>query len=178
MNRRGLILALLVSLFPAVFLSQEKSDVKPEQIIGLWFDRWNALDGTEQTTNQLLELYRPEAFHQMGPNAKQVGSVRYEGITAIRKMVDDFGKANKDISFKVQAVSANEKSGELLHLTQGSWGGPYVALQYIAAYTGRSDNRRWMYPGAAFFQIQDGKIRGVRFIAARDETMEVFEPPK
>ena len=31
-----------------------------------------------------------------------------------------------------------------------------------------------MYPGAAFFQIQNGKIRGVRLYMARDELMEVF----
>jgi len=49
-----------------------------------------------------------------------------------------------------------------------------VAVQYSAAYTTHQDKRRWMYPGAAFFQIQNGKIRGVRLYMARDELMEVF----
>jgi SnoaL-like domain len=173
--KHRLMLALLASFFPAVFLAQAKPDVKPDQLVRLWFDRWNALDGSEQNTNQLLELYRPDAFHQVGPNARQTGSVSYEGRKAIRKMIDDFVKANKDISFKIQAASANEKGSDLFFVTDGPWGGPSVAVQYVAVYTGRTDNHRWMYPGAAFFQIQDGKIRGVRLIADRDETLEA--PP-
>jgi len=147
---------------------------KPEEIVRLWFERWNKLDGSAEATNRFLELYRPDAFHQVGPNEKQLGEVRFEGPDKIRKMADDFAKANKDISFRIQAVTANEKAVELIHVAEGPWGGPSVAVQYAAAYTSRKDNRRWMYPGAAFFQIQDGKIRGVRLYMARDEIMEVF----
>ena len=175
--KRRLMLALLASSFPAVFLAQAKPDVKPDQVVRLWFDRWNALDGSEQSINQLLELYRPDAFHQVGPNARQIGSVSYEGHKAIRKMIGDFVKANKDIAFKIQAASGNEKGSELFFVTEGPWGGSSVAVQYVGTYTGRTDNHRWTYPGAAFFQVQDGKIRGVRLIADREEPIEA-QPPK
>lgn len=147
---------------------------KPDEIVRLWFDRWNALDGSEEATNELLELYRPDAFHQTGPTEKQMGQVRFEGHAGIRKMIDDFAKANTEITFRIQTVSANEKSAGLVHLAEGPWGGASAAVQYVGAYTTRKDKRRWMYPGAAFFQIQDGKIRGARFYMARDELMEVF----
>ena len=152
----------------------EKRQVKPEEVVRLWFEHWNALDGSEQATNRLLELYLPGAFHQVGPTERQVGQVWFEGHAAIRKMIDDFAKANTEITFRIQAVTANEKSAEIVHLGEGPWGGPSAAVQYAAAYTTRKDKRRWMYPGAAFFQIQDGKIRGVRLYMARDELMEVF----
>ncbi|SRR6266545_5376283 len=152
----------------------EKRQPKPEEIVRLWFERWNALDGSEEATSRLLELYLPGAFHQTGPTERQIGQVWFEGHAAIRKMIDDFAKANTEISFRIQAVTANEKSAEIVHLGEGPWGGPSAAVQYAAAYTTRKDKRRWMYPGAAFFQIQDGKIRGVRLYMARDELMEVF----
>jgi ketosteroid isomerase-like protein len=151
-----------------------KPQPNPEDIVRQWFDSWNKLDGSDAATKRLLELYRPDAFHQTTPNEKQLGEVRFEGQEKIRKMIDDFAKANKEINFRIQAVTANEKAVELIHVTPGPWGGSSVAVQYAAAYTSRKDNRRWTYPGAAFFQIQDGKIRGARFYMARDEIMEVF----
>jgi ketosteroid isomerase-like protein len=169
-----LLLGLLTS--PVLFAqgAADKNQLKPEDVVRQWFEGWNKLDGSDETANKLLDLYRPDAFHQIGPNEKQLGPVRFEGRNKIRQMIDDFAKANKDISFRIQAVTANEKGADLLHIAQGPWGGPSVAVQYVAAYTNRKDNRRWMYPGAAFFQIQDGKIRGVRLYMSRDEMMEVF----
>jgi len=152
----------------------EKQQPRPEEVVRLWFERWNALDGSEQATSKLLELYLPGAFHQIGPNERQMGQVWFEGHAAIRKAIDDFARANTAISFRIQVVTANEKSAEIVHLGQGPWGGVSAAVEYAAAYTTRKDNRRWMYPGAAFFQIQHGKIRGVRLYMARDEIMEVF----
>jgi ketosteroid isomerase-like protein len=164
------VFCLVVLLMPSLLSAQ----VKPEEVVRQWFERWNKLDGSPEAANRLLELYRPDAFHQIGPNEKQLGEVRFEGIEKIRKWIDDFAKANTNISFRIQAVTANEKAVELIHVAEGPWGGPSAAVQYAAAYTTRKDNRRWMYPGAAFFQIQDGKIRGARFYMARDEVMEVF----
>ena len=151
-----------------------KEQPKPEAIVRQWFERWNALDGSDPAAKRLLDLYLPDAVHQVGPNAKQLGEVRFEGHAAIRKMIDDFAAANTEISFRIQAVSAQEKGVELVHVAQAPWGGVSAAVEYAAAYTTRKDKRRWMYPGAAFFQIQDGKLRSVRLYMARDEIMEVF----
>lgn len=171
-------LALVVSSYllgqARVSKPQTEPQAKPDAIVHLWFERWNALDGSEQATNKLLELYRPDAFHQTGPTEKQMGQVRYEGHAGIRKMIEDFAKANTEITFRIESATANEKNVQIVHVGEGPWNGPSAAVQYVAAYTTRKDKRRWMGPGAAFFQIQDGKIRGARFYAPREEIMEVF----
>src|SRR5262249_12355428 len=131
---------------------------KPEDVVRLWFERWNALDGSEQATTKLLELYLPNAFAQTGPNEKQMGQVWFEGHAAIRKMAEDFAKVHSEISYRIAAVVANEATVEMIHVAKAPWGGVSAAVEFVAAYTTRKDNRRWMVPGAAFFQIQDGRI--------------------
>ena len=160
---------LFFTLIPYLFGQSAAAPApKAEDVIHAWFDRWDELDGSPETTNRLLDLYLPNAVHQVNLN-----EVRFEGQDSIRKMIDDFAKANKEINFKIQTVTGNEKVGELIHIAEGP-GGPSVAVQYRAAYTSRKDNRRWMNQGAAFFQLQDGKIRNVRFYMGREELMEVF----
>ena len=176
MKRLPLIIAV-AGLMPSLLHGQQPQNQpqsKPGEIVHLWFERWNALDGSEEATHRLLELYLPDAFHQIGPSEKQMGPVRFVGHAAIRKMVDDFTRTNTEISFRIDTVAANEKTVQIIHIGEGPWGGASVAVQYSAAYTARKDKRRWMYPGAAFFQIQNGKIRGVRLYMARDELMEVI----
>jgi ketosteroid isomerase-like protein len=170
---RTLVAGFVLLALTTACLFAQTAAMKPEDVVRQWFDRWNKLDGSPEATARLLELYRSDAFHQIGPTEKQIGEVRFEGQDKIRKMIDDFAKANTNISFGIQSVTGNEKAAELIHTAEGPWGGQSVAVQYAAAYTVRKDNRRWMYPGAAFFQLQDGKIRGVRFYMARDEMMEV-----
>lgn len=177
MKRRVLLITAAASAVSRLSLAQTpapKPPVTAEAVVRLWFERWNALDGSEQAAARLLDLYHPEGFHQTGPTEKQMGQVRFQGQTAIRKMLDDFAALNHEINFRIQSVSGNEKSAELVHTAEGPWGGPSAAVEYAAAFTTRKDNRRWMYPGAAFFQIQNGKIRGARMYMARDEMMEVF----
>jgi ketosteroid isomerase-like protein len=175
MKTRVFVILWLVSA--VVVLGQtpaKKEERKPEDVVRLWFERWNALDGSEPATAKFLELYLPNAFHQTGPNEKQMGQVWFEGHAAIRKMVGDFAKVNTEISYRIAAVVSNENTAEVIHVAKAPWGGFSAAVEFVAAYTTRKDNRRWMVPGAAFFQIQDGKIRGVRIYTARDELMEVF----
>jgi hypothetical protein len=147
---------------------------KAEQVVRDWFERWNALDGSDKTIDRVMELYRPDATHQTSPSEKQMGAVVYEGRDQIRKMIQDFSAANTEVAFHLQAATAQEKSSDLLHFAEGPWGGFSVSFQYIGAFTIKKDKTRWMYPGAAFFQIQDGKIRNVRLYMSREETMRVY----
>ena len=147
---------------------------KPEEIVRTWFALWNALDGSDEATNKLLDLDREDASHEISPSERQLGPVRFQGRSHIRKMIENFAKENKEISFRLQPATANEKTFDIVHVGNGPWQGPSFAVQYAAAYTTRKDNRRWMYPGAAFFEIQEGKIRNARFYMAVNERMEVF----
>ena len=143
------------------------------QIVEEWFIRWNALDGTQEAVNRLLELYGPDALLMTGPSQRQIGTAVYEGRDAIRKMADDFVKAHSQIAFHIEYTTANGASKQLFHAADGPWGGIGIAVEYVGAYTVRESSKRYMYPGAAFFQIQNGKIRRLRLYIAAAEMAEV-----
>jgi ketosteroid isomerase-like protein len=146
---------------------------KPEAVVDEWFRRWNALDGSEAALQSFLELYQPNAVHEVGPSGKQIGPVYFESRESIRKMAEDYAKANTESAYHVETVTANEVSSKLYYVTQGPWGGPAVSVQFVGAYTVRETKKRYFYPGAAFFHIQNGKIRYARFYSTRDELAEV-----
>jgi len=49
-------------------------------------------------------------------------------------------------------------------------------VQYVGVYTLRENSKRFMYPGAAFFQIREGRIRNARFYMVKDELTEISSP--
>ncbi len=53
-----------------------------------------------------------------------------------------------------------------MHSTNGPWGGPALAVQIVAVYTDKESKKRYSTPGAAFFQIANGKIRRARIYYA------------
>ena len=151
-----------------------KPTAKPEDLIREWMQAWTALDGSDAAAGKFADLYAPDGVHETGPNARQKGLVYYEGRSDIQKMAKAFGEANSDITFRIAATTANEKSAELMHVADGPWGGQSIAIEYVTAYTQKKDKKRYMSPGAAFIQIQNGKIRRTRLYAPREEVMEIF----
>lgn len=144
-----------------------------QQVVATWFARWNALDGTPAATEALVQMYEPDALHSTGPASHQMGTVTYQGHDGIRKMAMNFVAASEKPAFRIEAVTAMEKTAQLFNTVPGPWGGPSVAVEYAAAYTSRQDGKRYYYPGAAFFQIRDGKIRRLRLYMASGELAEV-----
>ena len=174
MYRVFVVTVLLCVAFVQASLSQGKARGKPEEVVQEWLSRWTQLDGSDESAARFAELYLPDGVHEIGPSPRQFGIVTYEGHSDIQKMAKAFGETNSEITLRVPAVTAEEKSSEILYLGEGPWGGPAVAIEYVSAYTVRKDNKRYMAFGAAFFQIKDGKIRRVRMYAPREEIMEVF----
>ncbi len=162
-------------LLPLLISAQQKPPAgpKPEAVVQEWFQRWNALDGSPASVQKFVELYQPNAIHETGPNAKQIGPVFFEAADGIRKMADDFGKANTELAYRFETVTANERSQQLFYVADGPWGGPAVGVQFVGAYTVRESKKRFMFPGAAFFHIKDGKIIYARFYTSRDQLAEV-----
>lgn len=154
-------------------LAQQPEAFKPETFVNEWFRRWNALDGTAATTDKFLELYHPTAMHQASPTAKQIGPVFFEASAGIRKMAEDFGKSNTEAAYRLETVTANELSKQLYYVTQGPWGGPAIAVEFVGAYTVRETKKRYMFPGVAIFHVRDGKILYARIYSTRDELAEV-----
>ena len=167
-------LFVLIALLSVSLLAQQPASSKPEDIVKDWMQRWTQLDGTDASATRFAELYLPDGVHETGPNARQKGLVYYEGQSDVQKMAKAFGEANGEITFRINPTTANEKSSELMHVSDGPWGGPSIAVEYVAAYTVKKDKKRYMATGAAFIQIQNGKIRRTRLYAPREEIMEIF----
>jgi SnoaL-like domain len=165
----------LACLLPIFLLAQQRPDAgpAPQSIVEEWFRRWNALDGSEASIQRLVDLYHPNAMHQTTASEKQIGPVFLEAPEGIRKLAEDFSKANTEPAFRFEMATANEKSVPLFYVTQGPWDGPAVGVQFVGAYTVRATKKRFFYPGSAFFHIKDGKILHARFYSARDELAEV-----
>jgi ketosteroid isomerase-like protein len=166
----------VVVLIPVLLLAQQRSSAPAptaQSVVEEWFRRWNALDGSEASIQRFVDLYHPNAIHQAAPSGKQIGPVFLEAPAGIRKLAEDFSRANTDVAFRLETATANEKSQQLFYAAQGPWDGPAVGVQFVGAYTVRATKKRFFYPGAAFFHIKDGKILYARFYSARDELAEV-----
>lgn len=143
------------------------------RLVETWFERWNALDGTPETEQAFVDLYEADALHTTGPASHQLGTVIYRGHDAIRKLAADFVESFERQTFRIETVTEHEQSTRLFNTASGPWGGPSIAVQFVGAYTSRQDARRYVYPGAAFFQILDGKIHRLRVYMATGELAEV-----
>ena len=174
MKRFVVFLSLVISISLLAQQPAPKPAAKPEDLVREWLQGWTELDGSDASAAKFAELYLADGVHETGPNARQKGLVYYEGRSDVQKMAKAFGEANTDITFRIAATTANEKSADLMHVADGPWGGQSISIEYMAAYTQKKDKKRYMSPGAAFIQIQNGKIRRTRLYAPREEVMEIF----
>jgi len=169
-------LLILTSILFTTFPQEPgAADPEPEAVVELWFERMNALDGTAQASEALAALYHGDAQHITGPESHQRGTVTFAGRDKILLMAEQWSARYSDPRFRIDVVTAREQSEALYHRAEGPWGGAAVAVTYHAAFTRREDGKRFLVPGAAFFQLHDGGIRRVRFYAA-DGEMAPVEP--
>jgi hypothetical protein len=152
---------------------QEKLQ-KAQELVREWFRRWNTLDGTEDSVNRFVEMYEPDATHLVGPRENQIGPVFYEGHDLIRKMAEKVSQTYSRLAYYIKVRTVNEKTAELLLASPTPWGGAGVMAEFGASYDVRESKKRFMVPGAAFFEIQDEKISRVRVYYASGETAEVI----
>lgn len=167
------------------------------QIVRAWVQRWNALgSGDAKAIDELLTLYEPDALHITGPLPHQRGTATYRGHDGIRVLASRIAASQQGMTYRIETETANEETAELLHLAEGPWKGPSIAIQLVAAYTDRDPStsrnpdtrdsgslragggKRWVVPGAAFFQLVNGKIRRARIYYADAEKAEVEPQPK
>jgi hypothetical protein len=158
---------------PSTTKSSEAKPIAAEGVVREWFRRWNALDGSESSIKRFLDLYQPDAMHQISPSEKQIGPVYLEGIDAIRKLAEDFTKVNTQPAFRIESTASSGPTSELFFTTVGPWGGPAIGVQYVALYTDRATKRRYSHPGFAVFHLHAGKISYARFYTTRDEKREM-----
>jgi ketosteroid isomerase-like protein len=80
-------------------------------------------------------------------------------------------------AYRLETETARETTAQLFHVTAGPWGGPAVAVQIVAVYTDHASQKRYATPGAAFFQLSDGKIRRARVYLGDGERAEIEPDP-
>jgi hypothetical protein len=173
---RSVAYCLFLLVPAAIFAAPQPDAPKPsdaQRIVETWFARWNLLDGTPANVEALVELYEPDALHSTAPASHQLGTVTYHGHDGIRKMVQTFMADFEKPAYRMETVTAKEQTARLFNTAQGPWGGPSVAVEFVAVYTARKEGRRLVQPAAAFFQIQGGKIRRLRLYMAAGELTEV-----
>lgn len=187
-----------ILLFPLLFLtlcrlpvsqaqnpSAQKPPVpKPEQLADEWFVRLNELDdwyisvdGKEENdavVNRFVELYGPDAYHQVPPSENQLGPVVFHGADAIRKWANEFSKKYVGLNYRVEYKTRKEKTLQPFYVIQFPWGGTGAATEFAAVYTNREDRKQFVVPGAVFFMFDEaGKIESVRLYMLRDELLEI-----
>ena len=157
---------------------------KPEQLADEWFTRLNALDdwfitldGKEENAavvDRFVELYRPDAYHQVGPSENQIGAVVMHGADAIRQWADTFSKNYVSVNYRVEYKTGKEKTLQPFYTIQMPWGGSGASTEFAAVYTNRFDRKQYVVPGAVFFIFDEtGKIQSVRLYLLKDELAEI-----
>jgi len=186
---KATLLFTLVCLMGAVSDAQSPSaqkppSVKPDELAKEWFIRLNELDdwyisfeGKEENAvvvDRFLDLYAPDAFHQVGPSEKQIGPVVLHGRAAIRTWADAFSKRFVALNYRVEYRTRSEQPVQPFYVTQFPWGGMGASTQFEAIYTNRDDRRQFVVPAAVFFIFDEaGKIQQLRLYMLRDEAAEV-----
>jgi hypothetical protein len=180
--KRYFFIALIALV--SVPLSHAQTSLEPDKLVDQWFIRLNALDdwyisydGKEETdavVDRFVELYDTDAFHQVGPNENQNGAVVFHGHDGIKKWATDFARKHVQLGYRVDFMTRNEKTAQLVYTVKPSWGGIAAAVEFTAVYTNREDRKRIVIPGSAFFVFDDaGKIQRLRLYLLKDETAEI-----
>lgn len=162
---------------------QQKAEPNAEQLVRQWFDRLNALDDwfitmdgkeeTEEVVNRIVQLYHAEILQLVTPSEDQIGTVTFSGHEGIRVWAERFAKSYVQLAYRINLQTVQEKTASLFYTTQPPWDGLAASVEFTAVYSLRESRRRFLLPGAAFFQFADGKIWRLRLYIAKDEIAEI-----
>jgi hypothetical protein len=155
-----------------------------------WIDRMNNLsnwylsfdgkeDGANKVVDNMMEAFAPNVIAQVPPHdPEQIGPVILVGSDQVRKWVDKIAKSQVDIKYKIQRQTERESDGEMMvHSKPLPWGGVSISFQLHAAYSLRTDRKRYLELGAVFLQFgDDGKIQRLRLLLS--EKAEVVDSPQ
>src|SRR5688572_16839704 len=161
-----------------------KPPLKPEQLADQWLVRLNELDdwyisvdGKEENdavVDRFVDLYAPEAYHQVGPNENQIGTVVYHRKDSIRLWANEFSKKYIGVNYRVDYRTRKEKTVQPFHVIQFPWGGTGASTEVAAVYMNREDRRQFVVPGAVFCLFDEtGKIESVRMYLLHGEGVEI-----
>jgi hypothetical protein len=119
--------------------------------LSTWHISYDGKEENQAVVDRFLELYRPDAYHQVGPSENQIGQVVFHGAANIRKWADEFSKTYVELAYRVEYKTRKEKTLQPFYAVKMPWGGTGVSTEFIAVYRNRDDRRLFTMPGAAFF---------------------------
>jgi SnoaL-like domain len=127
-----------------------------------------------ELVDRFVELYDPGVLQFTGPNERQLGSVTYSGIDAVRKWAETFAHTYSDVVYRINPETVGNQTVMARVLTfQPPWGGLEAGIETTAIYTVRATRKRYFGPGAVFFRFtESGKINRARLYLQADETVE------
>jgi hypothetical protein len=183
-NARRFWISLVCLFLVPAYTTATQAPIPPEQLADEWFTRLNALDdwyisfdGREENAavvDRFVELYAPDAYHQVGPSENQLGSVVMHGTDAIRQWADKFSRTWVNVNYRVEYKTRREKTLQPFYTIRMPWGGSGAGTEFAAVYTNRLDRRQYVVPGAVFFLFDEaGKIESVRLYMLKDESVEI-----
>lgn len=172
-----LICSALVVTTPA--LAQTPAPPSPTgAVVRQWIERVNALSDQPASLDAFVALFAPDALLTAGPTPDQRGTATYRGPSGLRAFATGLVARERDRAYRLETETARETTASLVHETTGPWGGPAVAVQFVAAYTDPATGTRYVVPGAAFFQLSGNVIRRLRLYVGDSERAEVEALPK
>lgn len=171
--RVGVLVMLALAVAGPGVARQAAVPPSPDQIVRQWFDRWNALGSGAEAVDAFVALYETGALHLTGPSPDQRGTATYRGQEGLRVLAARVAATQEKMTYRLETETAREDTATLFHRTDGPWGGPAMAVQFVAVYTDRTTQKRYSQPGAAFFQLVGDKIHRARIYYAEGERTEV-----
>lgn len=157
--------------------AQPAPEAAAEALVLQWFERWNALSESPDTQEALAALYAADGLHLTGPSPDQRGTATFRGPDGVKALAARIAATETARTWRIETETARESTARLIHVTAGPWGGAAVAVQLVAVATDRATGTRHATPGAAFFQIDDGRFRRVRIYLGEGERAEVEPEP-
>jgi hypothetical protein len=179
------------------FKADQQTTKNAVEVAHEWFRRLNALDGSKESIDRFVDLYLPDAQQISGPHGDdQIGTSMFEGRDMIRKFAEKTAKDYTRIAYFIRQRTVNNKTAELLVANVGAWGDVNMALEFSGSVNvlggktadrdggnnapaggakglDSSKEKRFTVPGAAFFDVRNGKISRIRIIYASGESFPV-----
>src|SRR5262249_5702859 len=97
--------------------AQPQTSTTPDALVDQWFIRLNALDewyisydGKEETdavVNRFVDLYNPDAYHEVQPSENQLGPVVFHGVEDIRDWATYSAKKYVQLGYRVDYMTRN-----------------------------------------------------------------------
>jgi hypothetical protein len=176
---RGLAFGVVLTLSPEATAGQAAKEAPrpPEQIVRQWFEAINRLGSDQAAIDTFVSLYAPTALHITGPTEDQRGTATYRGPEGLRVLAARLAETQDRPAYRIETETAREETVQLFHTAKGPWGDASVGVQFVAVYTDKKSAKRYVVPGAAFFQLTGGQIRRARVYLASDERSEVEREP-